>query len=307
MMRSLLAIGDARLAVKFFEQVLPLEYAVLDSELLVALAELAQWKSIEKPLISFFRNQKPNDYRANLRGLATTFGALASLGEGVSATRKQVCKSALKEVTAMLARWENTRSGSMEYHESSTRSNSFAGVLEPLARGISSVGVRGDLEHLLARIAGKPKHYDLHGVVIPAVKNLASDQNFVASSKLADFAVRELRQFCIDQLKQCTAKQPEPPKDWKRSAKLNCNCEDCRELAQFLKDKNAQVRRFSRRTDLRQHLHRQIDHHRIDCAHVTERRGRPYTLVCTKNQASFERSLKQYKTDCKLLEELSDG
>jgi hypothetical protein len=53
-------------------------------------------------------------------------------------------------------------------------------------------------------------------------------------------------------------------------------------------------------------LHRQIDHHRIDCAHVTERRGRPYTLVCTKNQASFERDLKQYKTDRKLLMELSN-
>jgi hypothetical protein len=58
---------------------------------------------------------------------------------------------------------------------------------------------------------------------------------------------------------------------------------------------------------LRQHLHQQIDRHRIDCAHVTERRGRPYTLVCTKNQASFDRELKQYKTDCKLLKELSVG
>jgi hypothetical protein len=163
------------------------------------------------------------------------------------------------------------------------------------------------LPGLLARIAAKPKHYDLHGVVIPAVKNLSGDQDFVASSKLADLAVRELRQFCIDQLTHLTAKQPEPPRDWKRSAKLNCSCEDCRELAQFLKDKSAQVHHFPRRTDLRQHFHRQIDHHRIDCAHVTERRGRPYTLVCTKNQDSFDRALKQYKTDFKLLKELSNG
>ena len=98
MMRSLLAIGDSRLAHNFFERVLPLEYATLDGELLPALAELAKWKSIEKPLLRFFSDQKADDYHADLCGLVTTFGALASRGEGVSSARKQVCKAALKEV-----------------------------------------------------------------------------------------------------------------------------------------------------------------------------------------------------------------
>jgi hypothetical protein len=160
---------------------------------------------------------------------------------------------------------------------------------------------------LLTRFAAKPEHYDLHAVLIPAANVLSDDPHFAASSKLADVAMRELRQFCIDQLTLRTAKPPEPPKNWKRSAQLHCNCEDCQELARFLKDKDAQVHRFPRRTELRQHLHQQIDHHRIDCAHVTERRGRPYTLVCTKNQASFERDLKQFETNCKLLKELSNG
>jgi hypothetical protein len=189
----------------------------------------------------------------------------------------------------------------------STRSNDFVGVVEPLVRGICSVGAQSDLKRLLTQIAAKPKQYDLHCVLIPAVNGLSGDQNFVASSKLAEIAVRELRQFCIDQLTQRTARQPEPPRNWKRSAALNCDCEDCQELAQFLKDNDVQVHRFPRRKELRHHLHQQIDHLRIDCAHVTERRGRPYTLVCTKNQASFERALKQYKTDCNLLMELSNG
>jgi predicted 2-oxoglutarate/Fe(II)-dependent dioxygenase YbiX len=306
MMRSLLAIGDAKLARRFFETVLPLEYAKLDGDSLLALAELAGWKSIDKLLVSLFRHQTPDDYRADLRGLVTTFGSLASLGDGISSTRKQVCKSALKEVTAMLARWEKTRSTSKWSAYLSTRSNVFVGVVEPFVRGICVVGTQSDLKRLLAQLAAKPKHYDLHCVLIPAVNQLAGDQHFAASSKLAERAVRELLQFCIDELTERTAKQPEPPKNWKRSAKLDCDCEDCQELARFLKDRDAQVHRFPRRTELRQHLHRQIDHHRIDCAHVTERRGRPYTLVCTKNQASFERDLKQYKTDRKLLMELSN-
>jgi len=307
MMRSLLAIGDAELAQKFFGQVLPLEYATLDGASLVALAELAEWNSLEKPLLSFYRNQQPDDYRADLRGLVTTFGALASFGDNVSSSRKQVCKSVLKEVTTMLAKWEKARPTSTWRYDSSTRSNEFVGVVEPLVRGICAAGTQGDLKRLLTQIAANPKHYDLHRVLIPAANDLSGDGHFATSSKLAESAVRELRQFCIDQLTQRTAKQPEPPKNWKRNAKLDCDCEDCQELARFLEDKEAKVHRFPRRTELRQHLHQQIDRYRIDCAHVTERRGRPYTLVCTKNQASFDRDLKQYKTDCKLLKELAAG
>jgi len=307
MMRSLLAIGDAKLAQRFFEQVLPWEYASLDGELLLALAELSRWKAIEGPLVSFFRNQTPRDYTADLRGLMTTFGTLAGLGDGVTLIRKRVCKSVLKEVTKMLARWEGTRSTSFPLHDLSPTSTDFAGVVEPLVRGICFVGTQSDLSQLLSRIASKPKHYDLHNVLIPSVNSLRSDPRFADSSRLADIALRELRQFCIDQLTQRTAKQPNPPTNWKRGAKLTCDCEDCRELARFLKDRNAQVHRFPRRNELRQHLHEQIDRHRIDCTHITERRGRPFTLVCTKNQASFERKLAQYKTDCTLLKELSGG
>ena len=40
-----------------------------------------------------------------------------------------------------------------------------------------------------------------------------------------------------------------------------------------------------------------IDQHRLDIDHVTERRGRPYTLVCTKNRASLKRRLAEYAKD----------
>lgn len=299
MMHSLLAIGDSKLAQKFFEKVLPLEYATLDSQLLPALANLAKWKSIEEPLLSFFSDQKADDYHADLCGLVTTFGALASGGDRVSPVRKQVCKAALKEVFAMIQRWEKRCN--------SSQSNPFVGTIQPLVRGVCSVGTRNDLKALLARIAAKQEHYDLHQVLIPAVNNLSSDGHFASDSRLAETALRELRHFCIDELTGRTAKEPAPPKNWKRKAKLNCDCPDCKELTAFLEDKDAKVYRFPRRKDLRQHLHRQIDDHRIDCAHVTERHGRPYTLVCTKNQASFEREMKQYKIDCRLLKELIDG
>ncbi|MCA9211631.1 MAG: 2OG-Fe(II) oxygenase [Planctomycetales bacterium] len=299
MMRSLLAINDSKLAVKFFDKVLPLEYCSLDGETLVSLAELAHWKQIEQPLARFFRTQKADDYQTGLKALASVFGALASVGDRPSAARKRVCKAVLGEVTQMMQRWEKKTPSSYR--------NEFIGTVAPLIRGICAVGTKKNVSDLINRIGEKPKHYDLHSVLIPAVNELASDDRFKSSAKLAETALQQLRQFCVDQLTQRTETKPTPPKNWKRPAALKCNCSDCQELAKFLKDKDAQVYRFARRKDLRQHLHRQIHAHRIDCAHVTERRGSPHTLVCTKNQASFERALKQYETDCELLTELSDG
>jgi hypothetical protein len=101
-----------------------------------------------------------------------------------------------------------------------------------------------------------------------------------------------------------TATPIEPPADWKRDADLDCKCADCKELARFLRDPVEQVHRFPRRKELRQHLHRQIDTHRLDVTHVTERKGSPQTLVCTKNQATYERRLAQFNVDTQLLKDL---
>jgi hypothetical protein len=54
----------------------------------------------------------------------------------------------------------------------------------------------------------------------------------------------------------------------------------------------------------RQHLHNQIELHGCDCTHETERKGSPQTLVCKKTQTSFERRLRQYHADQKLLAEM---
>lgn len=196
--RSLIKLGDAKLAKNFFEHVLSLEYRSLDGELLVALAELAKWKSIEKPLVSFFHSRQPQDYWESLTELVATFGALVALGS-VSADRKQVCKALLPEVFGLVDRWEKSESNARQGSTSKFRANKFDRVVEPLLRGVCAVGTRHDLQQVIERITTKGEHYDLHHALIPAARALASDPQFVKSGKLAAAAERELRQFCIDE------------------------------------------------------------------------------------------------------------
>ena len=98
-----------------------------------------------------------------------------------------------------------------------------------------------------------------------------------------------------------TAQKPEPPTDWARPADVACNCQYCARLTAFLADPANEVGRIPAREDLRQHLIGIIDRHQCDVKHTLERKGSPYSLVLTKTTGSFDRALKRFEADCRLL------
>ena len=109
---------------------------------------------------------------------------------------------------------------------------------------------------------------------------------------------------CRSELERRTERAPEPPVDNRRPDKLSCNCSDCRELSRFLADPHEVVHHFPMAQDRRRHLHQTIDANGCDLTHVTTRKGRPYTLVCTKTTASYEKASQIYARDQKNLERL---
>ena len=102
-----------------------------------------------------------------------------------------------------------------------------------------------------------------------------------------------------------SAKLPEEPSDWVIGADVGCRCEHCQRLRDFCKDPAARTARFPLRKDLRAHLHRTIDRRGLDIEHVTERRGRPFTLVCTKTRATYRRRLAEYALDVSCMRRLA--
>src|SRR5262249_26710541 len=144
------------------------------------------------------------------------------------------------------------------------------------------------IDHALAT----PKKYPLTEAHIKALKALRPwlekrvKEPFPALTNWVD-GVRE-------QLEGLTASEPQEPKDFRRAASISCTCELCTELKQFLKDPNEAVHRFPLRKALRRHLHSQIDTRKIDLTHVTERRGSPYSLLCTKTTASHQAALQKH-------------
>ena len=91
---------------------------------------------------------------------------------------------------------------------------------------------------------------------------------------------------------------PAAPTDWTIPADgLSCDCEHCAGLRRFCADPDAEACRIPVRKELRAHLRRRIALGGLDIRCETERKGRPYTLVCVKTRATYERRLRQYGED----------
>ena len=146
------------------------------------------------------------------------------------------------------------------------------------------------VDHILAW----PKTYDLDAVLVPAVRTLVG-----AGTTQGSAAIERLRAACVAHLRARVAEPLAPPTDWRRVSALPCRCHRCAELARFLADPERETWVFKAAEADRSHVEDSIRRAGCDLDTTTDRRGRPYSLVCTKNQASYERRAKQRRQDLK--------
>lgn len=143
--------------------------------------------------------------------------------------------------------------------------------------------------------------FDPPKLIVPALQTLRERSGDVLC---ADLEYHRLWCHASGFLLHRSEQPPAAPTNWKQTVTLKCACEDCRALQTFARDAQARVGRFPVRKDRRQHLHRQIEQHGLDMTHVTERKGSPQTLVCTKTRRTYLRQCEQHQADCASMEAL---
>lgn len=299
MLTVLERIGTVELVRQFLRDVLPNDFDGSKGPSLVRLCERLGWEALTADLLALVARQKPReDYSAPPIELGQIVSLCRPLFCGpppMTAARRATCEALADELVRAIERWDGARKG--WYQGERGRK----GVVEGMVGMFAAIEAQDRLDWFVAYVLEDAKHYGLRDVLAPDVKAIYS---WLADLPYARPAAERLMRHCVAQLEQATEQEPQPPADWTREAKVDCKCEDCRELVQFLRDPALRVGRFPLRKERRQHLHRQIDHHHLDCTHETERKGSPQTLLCTKTQASFDRKLKQYHSDRELLAEL---
>jgi len=152
-------------------------------------------------------------------------------------------------------------------------------------------------DHVLAW----PATYDLDRVIVPALRRLAKDD-----AALATPAGARLRAAALAHLRVRIAEPLAPPADWRRASQLPCRCTRCQELVRYLDDPALKTWIFKAAEADRRHVEEIIRRAGSDVETSTDRRGRPYSLLCTKNQASYERRARQRTQDVKDVAVLAD-
>jgi len=164
------------------------------------------------------------------------------------------------------------------------------------------LNVAGDLDAselrdtAVGRFAARPGVFDPVTVLTPAL----------AKVRKWDAAAASLWRHSVEFLLRRSGKPPVVPPDWRQDMRLSCKCGECRELQAFTLDPVEQTHRFRMRQDRRDHLEGQIAHHSLDMTCVTDRKGSPQTLVCTKNRRSYLRQCEQYRKDIAALAALAE-
>jgi hypothetical protein len=133
--------------------------------------------------------------------------------------------------------------------------------------------------------------FSLLNTLIPALESAGSGH------VLPSWAAEPLWRHAAEQLLGQAAEPPPDPTDWtqpltpEQRTKLPAN------LREFALDPHCKVLRLPLRKELRQKIHQIIDRLSVDMTHITERKGRPYALVCTKTLGHYKRASDCYQQD----------
>lgn len=296
MLCALERIGTLDHLRQFLREVLPLEYSGRDGAVLCRLCQRFGWEALRPDLAAFLQRQQRSPWEVAPVRLLSLVASLYTESSTWTAERQAVGTALAHDLAAVLERW-GAPAGPDYSHSRDSRPGFVANSVRVFALGQASEPLARFLDRALRGELG----CDLHEVLIPDVKAIAG---WLPEVPAAGPAYVRLREHCLAQLRAATAHPIEPPKDWRRAADLPCKCADCQALSRFLADPATAVARFPLAEQRRRHLHSHIEQSQCDCTHETERKGRPYTLVCRKTSASYERRERQYQLDSKLLHEL---
>ncbi|MDZ4780951.1 MAG: hypothetical protein SGJ19_11915, partial [Planctomycetia bacterium] len=277
--RLLQELNAAELVCRFLAQVMPRDSEVQLDKSFAAFGRKHGWEPFSRSLIGLFETSSVETIQRNAALLMSL-----CLDRAKDAERDQLCRRLAELSVAALERMDRNT----PKHDWRAGQIDRAELLATLVKSVVAVQAETTLARLIDHTLATSDKYALTDVHLKALFSLES----WLPGKLGrlESTIARWLAHCRTELEQRTAQAPALPADFRRGAKLSCTCGDCRELSQFLDDSRASVHHFPRAKDRRQHLHQVIDACGCDLTHATTRQGRPFTLVCTKTTASYEKA-----------------
>jgi hypothetical protein len=283
LLKALAQLDDPALLRSFFADVMIKDVAVAPGKSLVTVCQKHGWETFQQELLALMRSTNAATLERNVGWLEQICVADPRVKDG----RLELCTALAEELIGVLEKLD--RAADDWRAEEINRGQVLAG----LARALLATGQADLLRRLADHTLEATKKYPLTEAHVPALLSLGPllEKNL----KSPCVALSRWLAACREKLESLTAIAPQKPADSRRPAAISCRCADCAELKRFLASGTEPVFRFSARQDRRSHLEQSIRTNRCDLDLKTERGRSPHTLVCTKNLASYQQALKEYK------------
>ena len=287
MLRLLAAVADPALASRFVSRVVHVQYSGAENDDLLAVLDLVGPRGARELLLDLVKAhvaRRPEDTLALLLGIGARAPARAAWRDTQREGLRVVftaLPAALPEKREDPAPWDTPKRQPL--------SERFIRDLFALARRCD---LRDEADEAARLIVRHPGSAPPDRTLPAALRELYREEGLAATT-----AYGSLWRRATDVLLARSSTPPAEPSDWSIAADVACDCDLCRKLRIFCQDPVVREARFPVRQDLRDHLRLAIERHELDLDHETERRGRPYSLVCTKNRASHKRRNTEYVGD----------
>jgi hypothetical protein len=286
LLKTLAALDDVGLIRTYVGEVLAKDDGLEPGPALVTVCQEHGWAAFQKELSAVCKSTTPHSLPRNVRILEQLGTAKVRQKDGWS----ELCGRLGEELLAALERIDAAPATDWQ-----ARGVPRLEVLTALTKALVGAERSELLSCLVNHALATPMQYPLDATLLPALLGLGPwlEEHLAQPSD----AVSRWLAACREQLEALTVKKPQMPTDCRRDVHVSHDCADCRELKHFLQDPNESVHRFTAAQDRRSHLEHMIQQYGIDLDCKTEQRGRPYTLVCTKNTKSYHAKLKKYHQD----------
>jgi hypothetical protein len=283
LLRVLNEHGDRELLERTVSELVPISYDGSQNEALLGSACILQPGTAHRLLATHFESTAPC-----LPGAAMDFwNCLAALDT------KQLSDSLLGDLLGAL---ENSKSSAHSNTPWSANADSNRINAPTFSRFLELLSGPHFAAHA-ARVGSLPEKnpllLDVEKTLLPGLESA-----FAAATRPPAELVNPLWQQAAVFYLGRSENPPPAPVDWAQQVSVGSqrSPELC-ELELFARDPVRQVHRFRINQQERQTIHQTIERLGLDMTHVTERKGRPYTLVCTKTRATYERACKQHQSD----------
>jgi hypothetical protein len=279
-------LGDVSLIVAWIGNVLAKDVSVNPGKPLGDVCKRHVWTTFQHALLKVFDGTSNETLERHVRLLADW-----SVRKDKDVGRKKLCVQLASRMMSAVECWNPAQTkGDWRARVVDRRA-----LLPPLVQTFFAVEEPELLARLVTYVLKRPEDFNLTRIQVPALLDL--ETWLKRNVKHTSSALNRWLMSVFRELETREAHPPQGPADWRRNSATGCDCADCKQLSRFLADPTAQTLRLPLPEQRRRHLHEKIERNQLDTTHVTERKGRPYTLVCTKTKASYERALKAHQLD----------